>query len=415
MANIYRTLKFFEKYFGSKEIIIDKIDIIEQFYHENFGYIIDRNGKFLAFGDNTWGQLGTGDNKPRKNFHSVEILSRVNIVGIYQGKFCMFALTNRGDVFSWGENHWGQLGVGLISKPNIYFKPIQMKFLHNDEEKKIVDLKCGSMHNLALTFDKMVFGWGSNRYQQIIKNERRIFYFPILISFEIEIQNIYCHSCCSFLITNEDKIYFNGLDSWGIVDTNPDSNGNLILNFNAKIIICNDYSMFYLNQNKNNKLVFELYEYKNFISERKAKFIKKIITNDYNEIFNKLNYVSNSKNFREKIKGIDIYLAEMLIWNKYQRIKSDSIEYDKLIKLLIEIYENSASWINNFPDISVISSILTTCKFSVYLSPWKYLWIEAYQLIYGENLDFKHIVIPIIHNKFLLDTVEEESEKEIEK
>ena len=405
VEKILKSVNFVKKFvFNTKTTIIENFEINQDISKNYFfGFIIDQNGDFISFGQNTWGQLGTGNRIPRNHEYKIEILSRLNIVALFEGKFCMFALTYIGQVFAWGANHWGQLGIGYISKPDTYFKPTKVKFVHNSIEFKIVDIKCGSMHNLALTSDHKVFAWGSNRYDQIEKsvNKSLIYDRPKLISADLNVKNIYCHSCSSFLITEKDFIYFNGLDSWGIQNSHFEVENTILLPFKGKLIIANDYSIFYLKQKYDRLFIYELYEYKH------GQCIKKAETNiseDYtekkstfNELMNKLEFMSKTYFSTNKFFGFDIYLTEILIWNKYPRIRAHSIRYEKLIKLLIEIEYQTSNFINNFPEVSTISRVISESDIRMNLLPWKYLWIEAYEIIYGQNCDFRHIFIPLLH------------------
>ena len=71
----------------------------------------------------------------------------------------MFAslLTAEGEVFTWGWNLYGQLGVKDVA---IGFTLNPMKVDFSDKKHKIIDLACGFNHQLALTDTKEVYVWG---------------------------------------------------------------------------------------------------------------------------------------------------------------------------------------------------------------------------------------------------------------
>ena len=85
---------------------------------ENFSvFATDSNGLFTC-GSNTFGELATGDDqKPGTTFNYVKGLEDKFIEQISCGSNHAMALTSDGEVYSWGLNFVGQLGLGKISHP----------------------------------------------------------------------------------------------------------------------------------------------------------------------------------------------------------------------------------------------------------------------------------------------------------
>ena len=75
--------------------------------------------------------------------------------------FCL-ALASDGNLFSWGKNDHGQLGISCVSDDKFY-EPQLIEFFAND---KIVQVCCGERHSLVLTEKGVVYGWGDNEYGQ---------------------------------------------------------------------------------------------------------------------------------------------------------------------------------------------------------------------------------------------------------
>ena len=72
-------------------------------------------------------------------------------------------VTNTGSVFSWGENEYCQLGYDTQKKnKGVTYdgKPRKIEAL---SKEFIIDAACGEYHSLALTNEKNVFLWGSNK------------------------------------------------------------------------------------------------------------------------------------------------------------------------------------------------------------------------------------------------------------
>ena len=119
------------------------------------GLAIDKSGKVGAWGNNDYGQLGLGNYKGKPRPVLVPGLSAA--VDVAAGNYHSVALLNSGKVWTWGYNRSGELGrgsTGDISSPG------QVNL------SNIVAVAAGDAHTLALASDGTVWSWGTNRYGQ---------------------------------------------------------------------------------------------------------------------------------------------------------------------------------------------------------------------------------------------------------
>ncbi len=72
------------------------------------------SGNVMAWGDNTYGQLGTGDTTAR-NLPVTTSLG-ATIVAVGAGGTHSLAIDTTGNVWTWGDNTYGQIGNGTITK-----------------------------------------------------------------------------------------------------------------------------------------------------------------------------------------------------------------------------------------------------------------------------------------------------------
>lgn len=105
-------------------------------------------------------------------------------------------VTNTGSVFSWGENDHSQLGyeTSKRNKGTTYeCKPRKVESL---AKEFIIDVACGEFHSLALSNDKAVFLWGSNKQSQlgfdselvpVVHTPRRLYHQEYLNSANTEV------------------------------------------------------------------------------------------------------------------------------------------------------------------------------------------------------------------------------------
>ena len=71
------------------------------------------------------------------------------------------ALSNRGTVFVWGGNRKGQLGDGQLTSSNT---PLKLKELRH---RPIIKVVCGEAHTLAVTVTGNLYAWGDNSSGQL--------------------------------------------------------------------------------------------------------------------------------------------------------------------------------------------------------------------------------------------------------
>lgn len=129
-----------------------------------FQHMIGRtsDGKIYCWGFNKWGVLGNG--RLNEKIYKPEANKYLkNIVEISSGFWHSLALTDKGQVYSWGDNTWGQTGFGTDRK-DIGFKP---KLLDAFDGQTVVSISCGAYHSLALTKAGLVFSWGNNECGQL--------------------------------------------------------------------------------------------------------------------------------------------------------------------------------------------------------------------------------------------------------
>lgn len=77
----------------------------------------------------------------------------------------LFPVTG-GQVFSWGQNQYGQLGLG-INGPSISTPQI----IQSLQGIPFAQLSAGGAHSFALTLSGAVFGWGRNKFGQLGLND----------------------------------------------------------------------------------------------------------------------------------------------------------------------------------------------------------------------------------------------------
>lgn len=92
----------------------------------------------------------------------VHRLAKEYIIDIAAGASHCLALTDKGQVYSWGHTTFDLLGYSIFRDENEALLPTLVPGLPTD----IVSIACGSYHSFAVDKYGQLFAWGWNHYQQ---------------------------------------------------------------------------------------------------------------------------------------------------------------------------------------------------------------------------------------------------------
>ncbi len=119
------------------------------------------DGTLWAWGENSYGQLGIGS--ADQNTHSTpgKIGTDTNWTHIAVGEFYTIALKGDGTLWAWGDNSYGQLGIGsadIVTHPS----PVQI-----GTDTHWADIEVGGGCTIARKTDGTLWSWGYNGYGQL--------------------------------------------------------------------------------------------------------------------------------------------------------------------------------------------------------------------------------------------------------
>ena len=151
------------------EIVLEEPNFTNVSLGGEFTVALTVEHEVFAWGDSTYGQLGNGSfiskYRPVNITGNFDLEENDYIVQIATGYLHAAALSHMGKVFLWGDNEYGQLGTGDL---NTYLLPIDITASFNlSSEEKIIEVECGNYFSSAITSSGRLFTWGDNNSGQL--------------------------------------------------------------------------------------------------------------------------------------------------------------------------------------------------------------------------------------------------------
>ncbi len=126
-----------------------------------YGHFMAISNDFVySWGCNLYGQLGNGNNENNLNSQKPTIIPNLtNIAQVSSGFRHSLALSNNGEVFAWGHNGLGELGLGELE---LILTPTKLNNI-----PKMKQVIASHDYSLAVDIDGNLWGWGENKYGQL--------------------------------------------------------------------------------------------------------------------------------------------------------------------------------------------------------------------------------------------------------
>jgi alpha-tubulin suppressor-like RCC1 family protein len=175
----------------------------------NHTLVLQVPSEIWSWGQNDWGQLG----RTRKIAipQCVQALESHIISDISCGQFHSIVLTHNQNVYSFGRNNFGQIGVEREVESVV--KPRLLKQLIG---QNIIQISCGYNHNITLSDHGILWGWGNSSNGQTgrgVNPPNSDTPLPVLGLESIPICSVCCGGDFSLALTISGNIYSFGQGS----------------------------------------------------------------------------------------------------------------------------------------------------------------------------------------------------------
>lgn len=147
------------------------VKVVHMALGANYSCALSDDGNIYTFGNGDWGQLGLGSPKdldvhPTDKSAVVVVPRRIPLferhsaLHVSAGYAFAMAIIKDHHVYFWGNNNHGQSGLGPRFFDYNTRKADEPKLVDTLEGKRIVQLGCGSFFSLALSEDGVLYSWG---------------------------------------------------------------------------------------------------------------------------------------------------------------------------------------------------------------------------------------------------------------
>jgi len=162
---------------------------------QTFG--IDVQGDLYAWGLNNYGQLGINRNENNVAVPT-KVFGNTKWKKVASGEFHSIGLSDSNEIYSWGRNTTGQLGLGNTST-----KVTQPTRISSTTWS---DIDCGNMFSGAITSQGELFTWGLNNYGQLGIGNTTTRNSPTKVNL-VDVKSISFGAFHSFAILQNEQVY----------------------------------------------------------------------------------------------------------------------------------------------------------------------------------------------------------------
>jgi len=194
--------------------------------------VLTASGRLFSTGKGDFGRLGRGETRDELEFEELDYFSQTNdsildptqstpIVKVDAGENFSACLSGGGELWVWGRNDHGQLGLGEEQMGDFYSAERYPRLIRSLplEGHQVVDFACGEHHVVVLTSAGSIYEWGNRTWLEP---------HPVSLPSRYEeglkdIERVAAGDKCSFALTKRGELYSWGAKASGCLALGPSS------------------------------------------------------------------------------------------------------------------------------------------------------------------------------------------------
>lgn len=199
--------------------------------------VLTKNGRLFATGKGDFGRLGRGETSDELEFEELDYFKQTNdsllhpnepteIIKVDAGENFCACLSGGGEIWVWGRNDFGQLGLGEEQMGDFYSAEKYPRLVRSLplEGHQVVDFACGEHHLVALTSSGAIYEWGNRTWLEP---------HPVSLPSRYEdglkdIIKVAAGDKVSFALTKKGELYSWGAKSSGCLALGPNCDKNIV-------------------------------------------------------------------------------------------------------------------------------------------------------------------------------------------
>ena len=184
---------------------------------DNSTAIITEDNDLYSFGDNAWGQLGLDDEDNRYTPTLVSVPGSLKVKAVSCGGQHTVIITEDGNLYSFGKNDTGQLGLGDRNNRDT------PRLVNVPGGLGVKAVSCGGQHTAIITENGNLYSFGYNLSGQLGLGNRNITDRPTLVNVpdSLKVKAVSCGNDHTVIITENDNLYSFGSHDHGQLGLGP--------------------------------------------------------------------------------------------------------------------------------------------------------------------------------------------------
>ncbi|KAF0521745.1 rcc1 domain-containing protein 1 [Gigaspora margarita] len=182
---------------------------------ENHCLALTQTGQVFSWGSGRYGQLGHGDTKSLDKPKVIEFFLGLRVIQIACGGWHSAVITDSGDLYTFGWNHLGRLGIpppdeSDHTQPSINYAEPTLIELNDGKDMgpNVIKVSCGNAHTVIITDNYRLWTCGWGKYGQQGQGPDKLFdnltFIPVLFSdFNKKIVDCFCGKWNTFFTAEE--------------------------------------------------------------------------------------------------------------------------------------------------------------------------------------------------------------------